>query len=311
MVRGMGTPWVVVRQPGRTALHLVVCEAVVVGRDCEGLLLTDPEISRRHVQLEPAGSELTLTDLGSTNGTTVDGRRVCGSVRLVPGQVARLGGTTIERVDIDSGRHSAVVTDIALDRELRATSIDLVAAAVVEERPTLEADDAGTLTIVFCDIEDSTRRAVEFGDTRWMEVLEVHNAIVRRQTIRHRGTEIKAQGDGFMLSFPSARSALEAMIAVQRALAAWAGSRPADAVRVRVGVHTGEVIRREDGDLFGRHVILAARIAGAAYGGEILVSSLVRELVEPRGVLHFGEPRTIALKGLDGPHVVHRVEWAS
>ena len=93
---------------------------------------------------------------------------------------------------------------------------------------------------MFCDLEDSTRRAVEFGDTRWTEVLEVHNTIVRRQLARHRGTELKAQGDGFMLSFPGARAAIDAVIGVQRALVAWVRSRPSDAGRVRVGVYTGE-----------------------------------------------------------------------
>jgi class 3 adenylate cyclase len=68
--------------------------------------------------------------------------------------------------------------------------------------------NGGTFTIVFSDIEDSTSRSAELGDGAWMEVLNVHNAIIRRQVARFRGTEVKAEGDGFMLVFASARAAV-------------------------------------------------------------------------------------------------------
>lgn len=306
----MNAPIVVVRQPERTPLHLALHEAVEVGRDCAGLLLTDQQISRRHLLLAPDERGVTVTDLGSTNGTTVDGRRLEAPHPLQPGQVVRLGDTTIEHVPTpgSGAAPSSTETMASLARELRATSIDLMAAAVVQEQPAVAADDNGTVTIVFSDIESSTSRAVELGDVAWMEVLKVHNAIVRRQVARFRGTEVKTQGDSFMLTFSSARSALDAMIETQRALDTWARSQPANAVRVRVGVHTGEVIRQQD-DLFGKHVMLAARVANAARGGEILVSSLVREIVEARGDLSFGEPRTVELKGLAGDWTVHPVTW--
>jgi len=195
--------------------------------------------------------------------------------------------------------------------DVNATSIDLVAAAAVEQPPDLAelSRGGGTLTIVFSDIEDSTRRAVELGDEKWFALLELHNTLIRRQLTRHGGREIKAQGDGFMLSFSSARRAVQCMIDVQRGLAAHARSRPTDGLRVRFGAHTGEAIHDESGDLFGRHVIVAARIANCAHGGEILLSSLLREIVESHGDLHFGPSRAVALKGLDESHTVHTVEW--
>ena len=64
------------------------------------------------------------------------------------------------------------------------------------------------MTIVFSDIEGSTRRAEQLGDEAWMELLSFHNRLVRRQVERAGGYEVKAQGDGFMLAFPSARSAI-------------------------------------------------------------------------------------------------------
>ena len=294
---------VVIREPGRVALRLELTGVIEVGRDCAGVLLVDPQISRRHLSLspDPAGG-VVITDLGSSNGTTVDGVQVKAPRSVGPGDLVRFGSCTIE-----------VATGGREVRELpRVTSIDRVAAAVVTEPPDLSRldVDAGTVTIVFSDIEGSTRRATQLGDALWMELLSMHNTIVRRQVGRHGGTEVKTLGDGFMLSFPSARRAIACMIDVQEALAMHNASHPEQAVRVRVGIHTGEVLVGERGDLFGQHVNMAARIAGRAMGSEILVSPLVRELVEPRGDVSFGEPRTVELAGFAGPHWVHPVVWA-
>jgi class 3 adenylate cyclase len=198
-------------------------------------------------------------------------------------------------------------------REAKVTSIGLVAEAVLDLGGT-QPGDAGTVTIVFSDIEGSTVRAVELGDLRWHEVLSVHNQIMRRMLVRHHGVETHSLGDGFMMCFRSARSALAFVIDAQRALAAYAAANPLAGLSVRAGVHTGEAVLGDDGDLFGRHVVMASRIADQARGGEILVSSLVREIVEPRGDIVFGESRTTLLKGLQGEHLLHRIvylEWPS
>ncbi|HMK10069.1 MAG TPA: adenylate/guanylate cyclase domain-containing protein [Acidimicrobiales bacterium] len=293
---------VVLREPGRTAIHLVIREAIEIGRDCAGVLLADPEISRRHLELRPNGSGVVVTDLGSLNGTLINGRPLDAPYVLHQGDVVTFGGCTLELVSRERAdpRHSP-----------RVSSIDMVADAARRDHDSYASlrTDAGTVTIVFSDIESSTARAVELGDAKWVELLAVHNAIVRRNVERHHGREIKAQGDGFMLSFPSARGAVQCMSEVQRALLAHARSKPTEAIRIRVGLHTGEVIQDDDGDLFGKHVVLAARIANEAKGGEILVSSLVREIVDSRGDLRFGEPRTVELKGIAGTHTVHPVLW--
>ena len=79
-------------------------------------------------------------------------------------------------------------------------------------------------------------------------------------------------------------------------------------ILVRIGLHTGEVIKEGD-DFFGKHVNLAARIAGQATGGEILVSSLLKELTASGGDIEFGEGREVELKGLSGGHRVFLVSW--
>jgi len=191
-----------------------------------------------------------------------------------------------------------------------ATSIDAVVSSVQRERPDLRGHVApdGTVTILFSDIEGSTAMTERLGDKRAQKVLRAHNAIVREQVAAHAGFEVKSQGDGFMIAFQSARRALRCAIAVQRAIAAHAERQPDAAVRVRIGLHTGEPIKEAD-DFFGHSVITAARIAAQAAGGEILVSSLIRELTESVGEFTFGDVRSVRLKGLSGTRKVSNVTW--
>jgi class 3 adenylate cyclase len=189
------------------------------------------------------------------------------------------------------------------------TSIDAVAAVVESQQPDLRqhASPDGTVTLLFSDIEGSTAKTEELGDQRWMEVLREHNAIVREQLAAHGGFEVKSEGDGFMLAFQSARKALQCAIETQKAFAMRAESAD-HPIQVRMGLHTGEVIKEGD-DFYGKHVNLAARIAGQAAGGEILVSSLLKELTASGGDIGFDDGRAVELKGLSGGHRVYAVKW--
>jgi class 3 adenylate cyclase len=183
-----------------------------------------------------------------------------------------------------------------------------IAEDVGAARPDLSRAVAadGSVTVLFTDIEGSTQLTEALGDEEWMRVLRSHNAIVREQVAEHSGIEVKSQGDGFMLAFVSPDAALRCAIGIQRALAA----APADdhRLRVRIGLHSGQAIREED-DFYGRSVVLAARIASEARGGEILVSALVRELTEPSGEFAFGDPTDVELKGLSGMHRLSSLRW--
>ncbi len=308
-------PAVLVTEPGRSPLTLLITDELDVGRDCRGLILLDPAISRRHLSLSPGGASVLVADLGSMNGTTVDGRPIVQPHRLAVGEVVRFGGCTLT-LSVPSGSatrtHATGSARVvgAGDADVRSTAIGMVADAVLGLGNAADpGSDAGTVTIVFSDIEGSTVRAVELGDLAWHEVLSVHNQIMRRMLARHHGTETHALGDGFMMCFRSARSALAFVIDAQRALAAYEAANPLAGLSVRAGIHTGEAVLGDDGDLFGRHVVMASRVADQARGGEILVSSLVREIVEPRGDIVFGESRTAVLKGLGGEHLLHSVVW--
>ncbi len=189
------------------------------------------------------------------------------------------------------------------------TPIEAVASAVSEERPNmrLQAATDGTVTMLFTDIEGSTSIAVRLGDRRWLDVLRQHNAIIRSQVQAHGCFEVKSQGDGFMIASQSARRGAQCAIDIQRAFARH-NETACEPIRVRIGLHTGEALKDAD-DFFGKHVILASRIAGEAKGGEILASSLLKELTESVGDVPFGDSREAELKGLPGRWRMFEVQW--
>jgi len=169
------------------------------------------------------------------------------------------------------------------------------------------AGPSGTLTMMVTDIVDSTRLAETLGDRRWITVLGRHNELVRAEVARHGGTEVKAQGDGFLVVFPSARRAILAAIGVQQAISR-DPLHPDAPVAVRIGLHTGEIVD-VDGDVLGQNVVVAVRIADRAGPGEIMVSGLTRDLTASGGDLTFGPGDEVELKGLSQPWRVHRVSW--
>ena len=166
------------------------------------------------------------------------------------------------------------------------------------------------MTILFTDIEGFAPLTERLGDRRAQEVVRAHHAIVRALVATHGGLGAKSQGDGFMVVFTGARRALRCAIAIQEALTVYNAERPDAPLRVRMGLHTGEATQ-EAGDFMGRSVIVAARIAAQAQGGEILVSPLVRELTDSAGEFSFEEGREVSLKGLSGRYRLFGVRWGS
>jgi class 3 adenylate cyclase len=122
--------------------------------------------------------------------------------------------------------------------------------------------------------------------------------VVTSTTLEYGGSVVKGLGDGFMLAFTSARDAIVASQAIQDRIAQTFDD-PGSPIAVRIGIHTGEATREAD-DLFGHTVNYAARVAGAATGGEVLVSSLTHDLVVNTGEFEFDTPRETELKGIDG-----------
>jgi class 3 adenylate cyclase len=184
------------------------------------------------------------------------------------------------------------------------TAVEEILAMVQDERPPVTAVGAdGTVTIVFTDIEGSTALMESLGEQRWLELLDWHDRAVRQQTTLFGGSVVKGQGDGFMLAFPATGSAVASAVAIQRALSAGCDGV---LVPVRMGMHRGNA-KAEAGDFFGRTVVIAARVASSAAGGEILVSQEVQEGLG--GAFPLASARSLALKGLSGQHAVFPVLW--
>jgi class 3 adenylate cyclase len=146
-------------------------------------------------------------------------------------------------------------------------------------------------TLLFTDIVESTTRAAEIGDREWRDLLDHHNRAVRMQLERFNGQELATTGDGFFATFDGPGQAVRYALAITDAVSSLG-------LEVRAGVHTGEVEVRGS-DLGGLAVHIGARIAAAAGGGEVLVSSTVRDLLAGSTLL-FEDRGERQLKGVPG-----------
>jgi class 3 adenylate cyclase len=173
----------------------------------------------------------------------------------------------------------------------------------IQVQPQVPEPRGREATIVVTDIEGSTAMNERLGDEAWLELLLTHNAILRDRVWRHGGREVGARGDGFMIVFRRAVDAVRFAISAQRLLADHAELHPEHELRVRMGIHHGLVLSEED-DICGASVQATRRITGAARGGEVLVSGVVRELLAVENVV-FEDPRELL-----GTARVFPLRWA-
>jgi pimeloyl-ACP methyl ester carboxylesterase len=156
-------------------------------------------------------------------------------------------------------------------------------------------------TILFTDLVGSTEKAVAAGDRGWVELIERHHALVRRELQLYRGRELDVAGDGFFAAFDGPARAVRCATAIRDGLAGIG-------LDVRAGVHTGEC-EQVDGKLAGVAVVIGARISAAAATGEVLVSGTVRDLVAGSGIV-FDERGEHELKGIPGSWRLYAVRDA-
>ncbi|MEU1981695.1 adenylate/guanylate cyclase domain-containing protein [Nocardia sp. NPDC019395] len=188
------------------------------------------------------------------------------------------------------------------------SSIEDLAGWAQVERPDLaRLTSDGNVVIAFSDIEGSTALNERLGDRAWVRLLGRHERLVGKYVAEHDGHIVKSQGDGFMIAFAEPEQAVRCGVDVQDALGGSAGSLGRESVRVRIGIHMGRSVRRGD-DLFGRNVAMAARVAGAAHGGEVLLSEEVRDAVADRPGISVTAAREVELKGFHGVHHLYTVE---
>ena len=229
--------------------------------------------------------------------TQVDVREILGSVRVptlvlhrkeevTPVECARELAANIpgaRLVELDGVDHYPAVGDI----KSITGEVEEFLTGQRHEHPL----DRVLATVLFTDIVNSTRRAVELGDRRWRELLERHDQISRAEISRFQGRVITDTGDGFLATFDGPTRAV-------RCASTLAERIPELGIDVRSGLHTGECELRGDG-IGGIAVHIGARIAALAEAGEVLVSSTVKDLVNGSGIV-FKDRGTHILKGVPG-----------
>ena len=149
----------------------------------------------------------------------------------------------------------------------------------------------GTVTFLFTDIEGSTKLLGELGGEGYADALAEHRRALRDAVAAHAGVEVDTQGDAFFIAFARASDAVSAARVAQDALAA-------GPVKARMGIHTGEPVVTDEGYV-GMDVHRAARVMAAGHGGQVLISSAARDLLDERFTLRDLGPHR--LKDLSAP----------
>ena len=183
--------------------------------------------------------------------------------------------------------------------------IGIAALVAAARRDYPHSTGEGLSSIVFTDIVNSSHHAAAMGDGPWLRTISDHFDQLHRLIDANGGQLVKSLGDGTLSRFASARQALRAAKAIQRAMA---DARDGPKLSLRVGVHTGDVVQSQD-DFFGTVVNKAARITTVADPGTILVSDATRAIVADDPDLVFDGGRALPLKGFAGDHIVYRLDW--
>lgn len=192
---------------------------------------------------------------------------------------------------------------------IQLTSIDVIASALEPVIPDIGSrisSPDGAMTLMLSDIADAAAAAEQLGPDRWAQLIRDHHALVGQLVSHHDGQVVKRENDGFFASFNSAHAALHAAVELQRTFTG--SSALGDPLAVRVGVHSGFVMGNPE-QMMGRNVVLAARIAGQATGGEILVSSNVKQYTESDPSFAFEDRGEHHFKGMLGEHAIYAVPW--
>ena len=151
----------------------------------------------------------------------------------------------------------------------------------IDKTDTLASEDSEIVeqaTIVFTDIVSSTDLVTKVGDASARDLFKKHDKVVRNQLREYGGKELQNLGDGFMLSFTSATAAIKSACKIQQKI-----SEDLPTIQIRIGINTGEVVRREAKHPFGQAVVVASRIVSECKGGQLLVSDVTKQLTAGSG----------------------------
>lgn len=215
-------------------------------------------------------------------------------------------------IDVDGGRFLADHIPGARYEEISGSDhlpmtgdntnyiLELYEEFITGTKATTVEFDRVLSTVLFTDIVNSTKNVEAMGDQRWREILNAHDAAVRQELHRFRGNEVKALGDGFLMTFDGPARAIRCALAICKAVKHLG-------IEVRTGLHTGE-LELSERDVRGIAVHIASRVAGLADPGKTLVSRTVKDLVAGSGIT-FEDAGSHELKGV--PESWHLFEVVS
>ena len=167
-----------------------------------------------------------------------------------------------------------------------------------------ESEIVEQATIVFTDIVSSTDLVTKVGDASARDLFLKHDKIVRNQLKKYGGKELQNLGDGFMLTFASATDAIKCACKIQQQIL-----EELPTIQIRIGINTGEVVRREAKHPFGQAVVVASRIVSECMGGQILISDVAKQLAAG-SKLSFVERGRFKPKGFDDSIKLFEVVWS-
>lgn len=231
--------------------HLLFGEVTTLGREqSNDIVVQSRGVSRYHARITRTGSTFAVEDLGSSNGTWLNDKRIEGKAMLRDGDHVRFDDQAFAFRDEEAGSQTLA----------RGSG-----------------SPHETVTVMFADLVGHTALFESLGSDTMYRVLERHIGIMKSEVVRHSGRVVKTEGDGILASFSSIREAVDAAIEIQRAVDA---PRPdgGQRVPVRVGIHSGEALKQGE-DLIGIAVIKAARVMAEAGAGEIYLSEISRGLL--------------------------------
>ncbi|WP_244608245.1 adenylate/guanylate cyclase domain-containing protein [Bradyrhizobium algeriense] len=222
----------------------------------------------------------------------IDVRPILPTIRVPTFIIHRQGDV---RVNVETGRFMARQIPNAKYLELPGNDhllwtgetervLDEVEEFLTGSRSAIESDRV-LATVLFTDIVNSTKRVETIGDRAWHDVLDRHNALVRREISRHRGHEVRTMGDGFLATFDGPARSIRCALAINEGVEA-----------LGLQVRAGEVEMTDD-DLSGIAVHIASRVATMAKPGQVLVSNTVHDLVAGSNI-RFHDEGSHSLKGL-------------
>ncbi|MEA2645845.1 MAG: hypothetical protein QOE92_928 [Chloroflexota bacterium] len=262
-------------------------------------------VSRRHAEVVCDVGGVQVRDIGSTNGTTINGQPLPVHVfkGLDSGDELSFGGISLAyRVDAEwPAAVTAEWDEGTILRRLGDADPAALPAPATPADGSMAEPDRVLATVLFTDIAESTVRAAEMGDREWMEELAEHRVLVRLKLKQFGGREIDTAGDGFLAIFSSPAAAIRCATAISEAATQMG-------LPIRAGLHTGECLMSGD-SIGGIAVHIAARVQAKAEPGTVFVSSTVKELVAGSG-LSFRDRGSRALKGVPGKWRLFSVEVA-